>query len=172
MSSASNRRNLKSTEAVFHGLLRTLGLLRQVMEPYFGRFGISGPQWGVLRVLQRAESKGESGLRLKDIGQRLFIQPPSVTAVVDRLERQGLVKRSSSKADLRVRRVSLTTEARKFMSVVLEVHGDQIKSLFTALSSRELDQLHTLLTKLNAHLEGLVPRRAVPTLLRRTSTGM
>ena len=66
------------TEAAFHRLLRSFGLLRQVMESYFTPFGISGPQWGVLRVLQRAESNGEAALRLSELGQRLFVQPPSV----------------------------------------------------------------------------------------------
>src|SRR6266566_1599887 len=82
-----------ATEAAFHALLRSFGLVRQVMEPYFAPFGISGPQWGVLRVLQRAESNGEAALRLSELGQRLFVQPPSVTGVADRLERQGLVQR-------------------------------------------------------------------------------
>jgi hypothetical protein len=45
-----------------------MGLLRQVMEPYFARFGISGSQWGILRALQGAEAKGEVSLRLTDLG--------------------------------------------------------------------------------------------------------
>jgi len=148
-----------TTEAVLHSLLRTFGLVHQVMEPYFGPFGISGPQWGVLRVLQRAEAKGEKELRLKDVSQRLFIQPPSVTAVIDRLERQGLVRRSGSKEDLRVRCVSLTAEARKLMARVLEGHANQINSLFAPLSSAEMNQLLGLLTKLEAHLVTLAPGR-------------
>src|SRR5436309_11664655 len=111
----AGHRKPDTTEAAWHTLLRLFGLVRQVMEPYFARFGVSGPQWGVLRVLQRAETNGESRLRLKDLGERLFIQPPSVTAVVDRLERLGFVKRSESKADLRVRCVGLTGQGRKLL---------------------------------------------------------
>jgi DNA-binding MarR family transcriptional regulator len=167
MKRAAQSEAWKSTEAVFHKLLRTFGLLRQIMEPYFGRFGISGPQWGVLRVLQRAEFAGEPALRLRDIGERLFVQPPSVTTIVDRLERQGLVKRMGSKADLRVRRVRLTPNARKLMGMVLEGHAAQIKSLFRPLSAQEMDQLLDLLTKLHAHLQSLVPRQATSILSRK-----
>src|SRR3954468_17789722 len=78
-------------EQTFRALLRTLGLVRRVMEPYFGRHGISGSQWAVLRTLMRAEDDGVRQLRLTDLGDRLLIRPPSVTGVVDRLQKMGLV---------------------------------------------------------------------------------
>jgi DNA-binding MarR family transcriptional regulator len=127
------------------------------MEPYFAGFGISGPQWAVLRVLHRAESQGETGLRLRDIGQKLFIQPPSATAVVDRLERQHLVSRTGSSSDLRVRRVSLTSDGRKLVSRISVAHADKINSLFAGLQPPELQVLLGLLGKLEAHLGQLAP---------------
>jgi DNA-binding MarR family transcriptional regulator len=129
-----------------------MGLLRQVMEPYFARFGISGSQWGILRALQCAEAKGEVSLRLSDLGERLFIQPPSVTAAVDRLEREGLVKRHEFKGDLRVRQVSLTPQGKELVSLILAGHEKQIESLFAENRGDELDTLVALLGKLQAHL--------------------
>jgi len=145
-----------STEAAFYSLLRTFGLLRQVMEPYFARFGISGSQWAILRVLQRAQEQGEAALRLTDLGQRLLIQPPSVTGTVDRLERQGLVRRHGSKADLRVREVGLTPAGRKLVAKVLGAHSRQIESLFAGHRPNELQRLAALLRQLEAHLGTLV----------------
>src|SRR5947208_13526843 len=141
-----------ATEATWHTLLRLFGLVRQVMEPYFARFGISGPQWGVLRVLQRAEANGETELRLRDVGDRLFIQPPSVTGVVDRLERRGLVQRNDSKADLRARCLRLTPEGRELLKKVLAGHAAQIRLPFAGLSAQELDHLLALLTTLETNL--------------------
>src|SRR5438552_2577532 len=86
----------RSTEGAFRELIRTLGLMERVMQPYFAQFGISGSQWGVLRALDRASEDGLPGLRLTDLSQRLLIRPPSVTGVVDRLERAGLVVRGGS----------------------------------------------------------------------------
>ena len=65
------------------------------MQPYFARFGISGAQWGVLRQLHLAEQEGLAGLRQTDLSERLLVRPPSVTGVVDRLERVGYVQRDS-----------------------------------------------------------------------------
>src|SRR3954451_6689474 len=92
----------------FREFVRSFGLVERVMQTHFARFGISGAQWGVLRHLHRAEQDGEGALRMTDLGDRLLIRPPSVTGVVDRLERAGLVGRKDSPDDQRSKRVVLT----------------------------------------------------------------
>lgn len=144
------------TEAVLHSFLRSWGLMRQAQDPYFARFGISASQWGILRVLQRAELKGDKELPLKIVSERLLIQPPSVTGVVDRLERQGFVKRVASKTDLRVRHLSLTAHGRSLMAKVLEGHAERVQSLFAGLQPQEQDTMLSLLKRLEAHLGTLV----------------
>src|SRR5438309_8825061 len=100
-------------ENAFRELIRTFGLVERVMQPYFAQFGISGSQWGVLRNLHRAEQDGVPGLRLTDLSDRLLIRPPSVTGVVDRLERGGLVVRDGSPFDMRAKQVALTAKGRE-----------------------------------------------------------
>ena len=86
----------------------------------------------MLIVLHRSEQEGAGGgMRLRDLGERLFIQPPSVTGVVDRLEREGLVARSKEEEDLRVRRVRLTDEGRAVIERVLAVHAGEIQALMS-----------------------------------------
>src|SRR5437016_8507265 len=102
-------------EGTFRELLRVLGLLERVMQPYFAQFGISGSQWGVLRQLHRAEQDGLPGLRLTELSERLLIRPPSVTGLVDRLERARLVVRDGSPTDLRAKQIALTRAGRKLV---------------------------------------------------------
>jgi DNA-binding MarR family transcriptional regulator len=147
---------------VFHSLLRTWGLLRQVQEPYFGKFGISGAHWAVLRVLQRARLGGEDELPLKVVAERLSIRPPSVTGVVDRLERQGLVRRLDSRVDRRVRHLGLTARGDQLLEEVLRGHARRIESLFEPLSARERRTLLDLTRKLEAHLGSLPAAAADP----------
>ena len=90
------------------------------------------------------------------MGKRLLIQPPSVTGVVDRLERLGFVKRSPSKTDLRVRYLTLTLQGRDLMAKVLEGHAERIQSLFAGLQPNEQETMLTLLKRLEAHLGTLV----------------
>jgi DNA-binding MarR family transcriptional regulator len=148
-------------EQAFHSLIRSYGRLRQVMDPYFAPFGISASQWAILRVLQRAEAAGESGLRLTDLGQRLLIRPPSVTGAVDRLERQGLLARQSIATDQRARLVTLTPAGRKLVATVLKGHSAQIRSLFTEHDPIEIENLAALLKKLETRL-GVLAHDAEP----------
>src|SRR5437762_4827771 len=127
-------------EAAFRALIRTTGLLGRAMHPYFTRFGISGSQWGVLRALHRGESEGIAGLRLRDLSERLLIRPPSVTGVVDRLERQGLVTRGASIGDLRAKQVTLTYDGRQLVERILAKHGEQVAAVLGALSADEQRQ--------------------------------
>ena len=146
-------------DLAFRALLRTFGLLERVMQPYFAQFGITGSQWGVLRALSRAEDEGLPGLRLTDLSERLIIRPPSVTGVVDRLEKLGLVVRMSLADDLRVRQVTLTPKARHLIEKILAGHGAQIDAVLTVLSQADRADLHRLMNKLNEHLEGLADAR-------------
>src|SRR3954451_21695804 len=98
----------RTSEKAFREMIRLFGLLEKVMQPYFARFGISVSQWGVLRTLHRVELEGMKWFRLPDLGRRLLIRPPSLTALADRLERVRMVVRDSSPDDLRAKPVPLT----------------------------------------------------------------
>jgi DNA-binding MarR family transcriptional regulator len=139
-------------------LIRTIGLLERAMQPYFARYGISGSQWGVLRQLHRAEGEGLAGLRLTDLSDRLLIRPPSVTGVVDRLERAGLVRRDGSATDLRIKHVALTDKGRRLVERVLASLQTQIDAVMGCLHSGEQAELHRLLSLLRHHLEELLVR--------------
>jgi DNA-binding MarR family transcriptional regulator len=146
------------TEVAFRELIRTLGMVERVMQPYFARFGITGAKWGVLRNLHRAEQgEGLGGLRLTDLSQRLLIRPPSVMGVLDRLERAGLVARLECAADRRTKRVRLTEKGRQLVERVLQVHRGQIEAVMGSLDRDEQDQLHRLLCKLREGMERLPP---------------
>jgi DNA-binding MarR family transcriptional regulator len=141
--------------AAFRAFVRAQGLFRNVMEPYFARFGISGAQWGVLRSLHRAESEGLEHLRLTDLGRRLLVRPPSVSTLVDRLERVGLVSRLRAADDQRAKEIALTTTGRKLVKRGLRRHPDQIRAVLGGLDRSEVRVLHRLMDQISAHLESL-----------------
>jgi DNA-binding MarR family transcriptional regulator len=148
----------RPTENAFRELIRALGLLERVQQSYFAQFGLSGSQWGVLRNLERAEQEGLGGLRLTDLSERLLLRPPSVTGVVDRLERAGLVVREGTPTDLRAKQVALTDKGRQLVERVLTVHGARIDEVLGGLSPAEVKQFQHLLTRFRQHLEGLLAR--------------
>jgi len=146
----------RPAELAFRALLRASGLMARVMHPYFARFGISGSQWGALRTLYRTETEGSPGLRLTDLSDRLLVRPPSITGVIDRLERLGYVVRTSSAVDLRSKEVSLTDPGRELVARILTGHKAQIAAVMDGLVADDQLQLRSLLDRLGCHLEGLL----------------
>jgi DNA-binding MarR family transcriptional regulator len=145
-----------ATERAFRDLVRTIGLLERVMQPQFARFGISGSQWAALRTLHRAELEGQDNLRITDLSDRLLIRPPSVTGVIDRLERGQLVVRDPAPDDLRSRCIRLTDRGRQLVSRVTGVYGEQVERALGGLRPDDQTELQRLLGRLSAHLQSLL----------------
>ena len=140
-------------EVAFRELVRVFGLLERIMQPYFSHYGISGSQWGVLRALHSAHVEGQPALRLTDLSDRLLVRPPSVTGVIDRLQRMGLVTRDRSTTDLRAKQVRLTDPGRELVERIQQLHPRQISSLMAGMDSAEQKLFHRLLARMSRHLE-------------------
>jgi DNA-binding MarR family transcriptional regulator len=126
------------------------------MQPYFNQFGITASQWGVLKVLYRAEQEGLRGLRATDVGERLLIKPPSVTNVLHRLQRMDLVSRDVSRTDLRAKRISLTSSGRGLVERILKHHGSHVDILLGGLTAAEQKHFLSLLSRLEQHLQTVI----------------
>lgn len=149
---ASDVGDVSLADAAFRGVVRTYGTLNRAMQPFFGRFGITSSQWGVLRTLHRAEQEGLAGLRMGDLGQRLVIRPPSVTTVVVRLEKQGLLVRTASRTDLRAKEVQLSPAGRKLVVEVMTARLSHVHSIMQVFTRQEKETLLSLLQRLSATL--------------------
>jgi DNA-binding MarR family transcriptional regulator len=158
----NRNRAQKPRENGYRALVRVTGLLDRVMQPYFGRFGISRSQWACLRILHRAEQESRAGLRPVDLGRRLLVRPPSITGLIDRLAHLGYVMSTTSAIDARGKEVRLTAHGRQLVERVLQVHAAQIAKVMGGLDTDGQQQLHDLLQRLAAHLEilGQVGSRA------------
>ena|SRR5436190_1075075 len=140
------------TEASFRAFVRAWGAFRGVMETYFAEFGLSGGQWGILRSLHEAERNGESSLRQNDLAERLLVRPPSITSVVNRLERLGFVARRRASSDRRAKQVSLTPKGRGLAKRVLRHHPAQMRTVLGAFSPPEIESLRDLMERMAEHL--------------------
>lgn len=151
-----------ASHSTFRLLLRTLGTLRRHLDPFFARAGISGAQWAILWNLYRAQEDGQPNLRVTDLGERLLIRPPSVTGVIDRLVRSGLITRSASPEDKRVSLIALTPRGREVVETLHNAHDEKVTTLLGVLSDSEQKQLHGLLERFVTHLEEIPEENGQP----------
>ncbi len=145
------------SQAAFGQVLRTYGLIQRVMRPYFQQYGLSQAQWAILRILHRAENEEghANGLRMGELGQRLLVQPPSVTTLVRRLVKAGLVTHTAAPNDRRGFELRLTPKGESLVGRVLLEHHQQVRSVMGGLGDEELPAFCQYLERLNTHLAAL-----------------
>ena len=71
--------------------------LQQPIEAEFSRSGLTGPQRSVMDAVVRL-----GALSLKEASRQVGLAHSTVSGIVDRLERQGLVERQTNKKDHRI----------------------------------------------------------------------
>jgi DNA-binding MarR family transcriptional regulator len=77
----------------------------RVYKPLLDRLGLTYPQYLVMLVLWEGD-----GVPVKEIGERLFLDSGTLTPLLKRLERAGLIKRTRSTEDERQVLIDLTAQ--------------------------------------------------------------
>ena len=78
-------------------------LLTQAYNPLLAEYGLTYPQYLVLLVLWEKNEQP-----VNDIAKRLFLETNTVTPLLQRMEKEGLLTRTKGKKDARQMIVSLT----------------------------------------------------------------
>ncbi|WP_172386121.1 MarR family winged helix-turn-helix transcriptional regulator [Streptomyces sp. MNP-20] len=100
--------------------------------------GLTAPQAVALRELT-------GPLTLRELAQRMSCEPSNATFVSDRLEEQGLVERRPHPRDRRAKQLVLTPRGTALRERLMASLSKE--SPLSALSDREQDTLHELLTR-------------------------
>lgn len=94
----------------------------------------------------------EDGLTQSQLVERLCVQPPTVSKMLDRMEKAGLVTRRPDPDDSRSTRVYLTEQGRRSQSAVSEVWMSIEQRLTQGLSVEERLLLRRLLLQVHQNL--------------------
>ncbi len=93
--------------------------------------------------------------RMCDLRDELGVTATNITALVDALEKDGMVERIAHPTDRRVTLIQLTAKAHKTISFGCTEFKEKVSALFTDFSAAEQEQFFKLLMKVRA---GLVKR--------------
>ena len=80
---------------------------RQLMDGH----GLTGPQLVALQELSRGGT-----LSARDLARMVQVSQPTITGILDRLERRALITRARSESDRRTLDVALTDEGRRVLA--------------------------------------------------------
>lgn len=152
MKGSLERRNLSML------LLQARESVMTMFRPILKQSGLTEQQWRVIRALSEHPA-GE--LEAGQIAKICCILSPSLTGMLERMERDGLIRRSGVATDQRKVMVSLSAQSRALVRRIAPTIDAQYRSLEREIGIERLDEIYRVLDLLLARPNQETPVAAV-----------
>lgn len=141
--------------------MRTVRLLAECFQAFeavsrrdIRSMGLTPPQFDVIATLGNTP-----GLNFRQLGESTLITKGTLTGVVERLERDGLVRRTPGKRDRRTAIVSLTERGEEMFERYFLPHVAIIDSAFKGFSNEDFDAVQANLLRVRDRFRAMRGRR-------------
>lgn len=111
------------------------------------RIEITIEQWSILYHLWK-----EDGISQQELCHRSFRDKPSITRLVDNLEKLKLVKRSASKNDRRINLITLTDAGKNLQENTINIANQTLNEALDGVSSSDIEMCKAVLQKVYDNL--------------------
>lgn len=139
---------------LFGQILHAGNHLVQAAEHNLAAVGLSWAKFRLLMNLLHAEQSGtREGMQPSDLSELQNIGRNTVSALINSLERDGLVTRELHGRDRRKFVIRLTPRGRRMIHDKMDNQFQFVSRCFETLTPREREQLHEQITRLIASLE-------------------
>lgn len=125
-------------------IIFTHGWLMSFQNEFFKKYGITAPQYNVLRIL-RGQHPNSASINL--LKERMLDKSSDASRIVERLRVKGFVDRVICDEDRRKVNVNITTEGLKLLNK-MDTLDDELRKNLRNLSKQEAQTLNSLLDKL------------------------
>jgi DNA-binding MarR family transcriptional regulator len=115
---------------------------RRAFDEYMKPLGITRAQWWIIAHLSRRD-----GMVQTELASMLDVGKPSLSAVIDRLEKSGLIERRPHPSDRRAKSIFMTQKARKLLTQMQAAERKYNELILCDLSEADRDQLLMLLER-------------------------
>ncbi|MET0909271.1 MAG: MarR family transcriptional regulator [Ilumatobacteraceae bacterium] len=132
-------------------IARLAVIIDQRLRPTFAAAGLANGDFDLLTALRRQGPPCE--LSPGDLATAMLVTTGATTKRIDRLERNGYVRRSTAGGDRRRRLVSLTPTGRRLVDDLFGVHLANEAAILAPLTASRRDHLAALLGELSALIE-------------------
>jgi DNA-binding MarR family transcriptional regulator len=113
--------DLSTDEKVLMAIVRAAEVFKRTHTGVFRNYGLSFPQYNVLRVLE-ASKKGRN--KISDVGRIMLVPGANMTGLAKRMEKSGFIIRKSDPADERVTILEITPKGKRTLKHI-ETDKDQ-----------------------------------------------
>ena len=124
-------------------LLRAREAVMKKFLPSLRENDLSSQQWRVIRALYE-----EKGLDITELADRCFLLMPSLSRIIQNLEKRKLVRRSQSKTDNRRSVISITPAGNKLFNKIAPKSIERYDLITEKFGYGKLELLYELLDEL------------------------
>jgi len=143
--------DLSTNERVLMAVVRAAETFKRTHSAIFRNYGLSFPQYNVLRVLD-ASRNGMN--KISEVSRIMLVPDANMTGIGKRLERNGFLIRKSDPNDERVTIFEITPKGRKTLKNIEQEKDQSIETILGDFSQNDktefLDKLKQLI-KNNMH---------------------
>lgn len=124
-------------------LKATISSLQQLMDERLHRYNLTRAQTEIMMLIGM-----ENGIEHRALLERLGVTSPTLTSVLNDLEKRGLLRRDVSEKDARVRLIFLTEDGRQVANDVQQEAKAILDIVFQDFSPQEIEMLSQLLGRI------------------------
>jgi DNA-binding MarR family transcriptional regulator len=132
-------------ERVMMALIRVAERYKKEAAAVFQKYGLTFPQYNVLRVLE-ASKDGQN--TIKDVKQIMLISSANMTGITKRLEKFGFITRKNAPEDDRLKYLEITEKGRLLLQSISEKRGVLEKNYLMAYPNEKKAEILSLLREL------------------------
>ena len=133
--------------SVINGMASTAVARRLQKNFRLAGLEITIEQWSVLYHLRK-----QDGMSQQELCNRTFRDKPSITRLIDNLEKQKLVKRMPSKEDRRINLVCLTESAKLLQDKTIELANQTMDEALVGVHKNEIEIVKLVFQKVYDNL--------------------
>ena len=137
--------DLSTTEKVLMAMVRAAEIFKRTHSAIFRDYGLSFPQYNVLRVLD-ASRNGRN--RISEVSRIMLVPGANMTGIAKRLERDGFLIRKSDPNDERVTILEITPKGKKTLKSIEPANEKSAELMLKGFSEEAKMDLLDKLTKL------------------------
>jgi len=122
---------------------------KEIRNLFRTEFDVTLPRFDLMSALYREQG----GLTMGELSQRMLVSNGNVTGIVERLQKEDLVKRWVLPTDRRIFSVGLTGKGRAEFKRMADRHKEWIGDIFGGLTAEELPQMVQMMDRLRQVLK-------------------
>ena len=147
MIESAYKSDLSINEKVLMGIVRAAEIFKRNHSAVFRNYGLSFPQYNVLRVLE-ASKNGQN--RMSAISRIMLVPDANITGIAKRLEKDGFIIKKSDPDDERVTILEITPKGKRTLK---NIEKDKDKRLELMLKNLSQNQKLEILDKVKQILK-------------------